>query len=126
MQVLLDENGYISSFSLSGGIFENGIEVECPIDEELFKDNYTSWKYEDGRLIFDEDKGQADQLEKRKEELRVKRDQICFPVINRGQLWYDILTNEQKKELATWYQAWLDATETLKEPEMPDWLKEMM
>ena len=56
--------------------------------------------------------------------LRSKREVECFSVINRGKLWYDSLTQQQLKELQTWYKAWLDVTETLTEPEKPTWLKE--
>ena len=46
----------------------------------------------------------------------------CFSVINRGQLWYERLTEEQKTELNAWYQAWLNATEAGAMPEKPGWL----
>ena len=50
------------------------------------------------------------------------RSQICFPVINRGRLWYDRLTPEQLAELEEWYQRWLDAPKTLEIPKTPDWV----
>ena len=53
---------------------------------------------------------------------RQERESICFPIINRGQLWYDNLTKEQKSELQVWYQAWLDVTETKVKPETPSWI----
>ena len=56
------------------------------------------------------------------QELRGKRASECFPIINRGQLWYNTLTEKQLKELNKWYQEWLDVTDTLKEPEKPEWL----
>lgn len=61
--------------------------------------------------------------EKQKEDLRYKREFECFRIINRGGLWYDILTEEQREELKTWYTAWLDVTETLVVPAKPEWLK---
>ena len=57
------------------------------------------------------------------EELRNKREIECFSVVNRGKLWYDKLKAEQVQELDNWYMAWLDVTETLVEPQKPDWLK---
>ena len=51
------------------------------------------------------------------------RSQVCFPIINRGQLWYDKLTDEQKEELSKWYNDWLNVTITLVMPEAPEWLK---
>ena len=56
------------------------------------------------------------------EELRMKREQECFSIINRGKLWYDTLTPEQLAELQKWYTSWLDVTETLEEPIKPEWL----
>ena len=61
----------------------------------------------------------------RKEQLqriRSRRESECFSIINRGELWYKHLTEEQIEELDTWYQSWLDAPETLIIPEKPEWL----
>lgn len=55
--------------------------------------------------------------------LREKREKECFIYINRGSLWYNHLTDEQKEELEKWYTAWLNVTETKKIPESPSWLK---
>lgn len=54
--------------------------------------------------------------------LRVRRELECFPIVNRGKLWYDLLTNDQLEELRTWYNKWLDATRTLIAPIKPIWL----
>lgn len=62
----------------------------------------------------------ADQVEI--ETLRQRREAECFSVINRGALWFDRLTEEQKAELDTWYQKWLDVTETRTVPDKPSWL----
>lgn len=55
-------------------------------------------------------------------ELRARREQECFSIVNRGKLWYDNLTEEQLIELNTWYKAWLDVTETRVVPETPSWI----
>lgn len=57
-----------------------------------------------------------------KNNLRAKRGTECFPIINRGQLWYDTLTEAQKAELKEWYIAWLDVTDTLVVPNKPNWI----
>lgn len=57
------------------------------------------------------------------ENLRFQREEECFPIINRGQLWYNALTAEQFDELNAWYGAWLDITETKEVPTKPSWLK---
>ena len=46
----------------------------------------------------------------------------CFPVINRGKLWYNLLSASQLSELNAWYTAWLNAPETLEIPKKPEWL----
>ena len=56
-------------------------------------------------------------------DLRMRREYECFPFINRGSLWYDTLTTEQKAEFQVWYTAWLNVTETLVAPSKPEWLK---
>ena len=61
--------------------------------------------------------------EEEKNILRSNRESKCFPIINRGQLWYETLTEEQKTELRFWYRAWLDVTVSMQEPSMPVWLK---
>lgn len=55
--------------------------------------------------------------------LRLARNLECFNLINRSPLWLDSLTEEQRNELKTWYQNWLDVTETLQIPTKPTWLK---
>ena len=54
--------------------------------------------------------------------LRAQRESECFPIVNRGHLWYERLTLEQIAELKIWYQAWLDVTATKIVPTKPSWL----
>lgn len=54
--------------------------------------------------------------------LRAKRETECFPIINRGQLWYDTLSEQQIVELKEWYIAWLNVTDTLVMPIKPKWV----
>lgn len=63
-----------------------------------------------------------DDIEEIKNQLRYRRNKECFAVINRGQLWYDNLTKEQLAELKAWYRAWLNITDTLIDPEKPNWI----
>ncbi len=57
--------------------------------------------------------------------LRARRAMECFPIVNRGALWYEKLTEEQRSELSVWYEAWLDAPATGKAPALPDWIEEV-
>lgn len=60
--------------------------------------------------------------EEKLDDLRTLREEECFPIINRGNLWYESLTLEQKLELKNWYQNWLDVTVTQVIPTKPTWL----
>lgn len=74
-------------------------------------------------LTFSIDKYNARKEKLELDKLRQQREVECFPIINRGQLWYDILTSEQRTELQEWYHAWLDVTETKVIPTKPSWIK---
>lgn len=92
------------------------IEIEKPY-EEIFLD-YSEIR--DGKIYTDMKEVNEGRI---KEGLRERREVECFPIINRGKLWYDTLTTKQLKELNEWYQAWLNVTETLIVPDKPSWLK---
>lgn len=62
-----------------------------------------------------------DELYDLKNKIRKLREIKCFPIVNRGKLWYERLTNVQYGELREWYQKWLDATETLVTPDDLPW-----
>jgi len=57
-----------------------------------------------------------------KEQIRQRRNNECFSVVNRGELWYQTLNSAEKAELAAWYRAWLDVTATNVIPQKPAWL----
>ena len=122
MQIKLNDQGFIDSFATIGNILDS-TEIDAPEDLDHFERNYRSYRVNDGRLIFDEEKAVAIQTEAENEQLRIERDNECFAVVNRGWLWYDTLTEKQTKELRKWYQDWLDVTETRKKPDKPSWLK---
>lgn len=120
MQILI-ENGYVSSYALIGTLV-GGIEVPDPPDIEHFESHFQSYLVRDGTLEYDEK--QNTELKRRAlcDDLRKRRETECFSYINRGQLWYDRLSDEQKSELQVWYADWLKVTDTLTAPEKPSWL----
>lgn len=69
---------------------------------------------------------EAWQQQKELAEIRQRRELECFPIINRGMLWYSKLTDEQKTELAAWYEAWLDAPQTRTAPSPLSWVDKSM
>ena len=84
--------------------------------------NFSAYRIRDGDLVFDSEQAEAVMNQQILEELRLRRERECFSVINRGQLWYETLTAEQKEELKDWYLAWLDVTEMGIAPDTPAWL----
>ena len=123
MQIIIDEKGYVASYAIIGQ-FVDGIEVSDPVDEDWFAEHFEEFKYNPatGELIRDESREAALANQRTAEELRVRREKECFSVINRGEMWYSMLTDEQKSELKVWYKAWLDVTETLEPPEPLAWV----
>ena len=129
MQLQIIE-GYITGYATIGGIID-GVEVPDNVLEScdraaLIRHCYR-WEWEtditQGVAVLDEDKLAAIIAAEQLDEIRARREAECFPVINRGQAWYALLTPEQSDELMTWYQSWLDAPQTGIVPDPPDWLK---
>lgn len=123
MQVILNEQGFVDSYALIGGFESPSLVVDEPEDIEDFQVNYRSYYLSDGNMLIKSNEKQAE-LENNKvlSNLRSQREKICFPYINRGDLWYNRLSDVQIAELNIWYQAWLDVTETKIIPEAPEWL----
>ena len=120
MQVIL-KDGYVECFTIDGH-FDGGIEIETPEDIEDLIQNYHAYTVHNGILKKDLAKMTEIEKELTLEELRRRREIECFPIVNRGNLWYDRLTEDQINELKEWYHAWLDVTDTLIVPEIPGWI----
>lgn len=114
------------------------------VDEETYwktmcePDDYHSWRYVNGELLLEQFKEiPALTLDEGLSILRTRRKNECFIIINRGVLWYNTLTEEQRLELDKWYKEWLDITDTYRNayeenpefdietiiPIKPTWLK---
>lgn len=85
---------------------------------ELYCSDPTAYKIESGKFV-----KLKDEAELRANTIRNRRERECFPIINRGALWYDKLTEGQKTELSAWYQAWLDAPATSIVPDKLTWVE---
>lgn len=120
--ITIDDDGYVVDYIIVGGV-EGGIEVDrLPNDEDVAHLNTNSFRLVDGKLEFDEARYKELELDRQRHGIRLQREEECFPIINRGGIWYELLSDENKIELMAWYQAWLDATETLIIPEKPTWI----
>lgn len=111
-------------------IVEDGIEKFNENCGEMERSAYRIVNGYNGALFF-EDYTETDEYKAKAEafvaevelnNLRSRREQECFTVINRGEPWYKRLTEEEKQELETWYQAWLDVTVTKVIPNKPEWV----
>lgn len=122
MQVILNEKGYVKAYALVGSFSSDAIEVDEPVDINDFEENHGSYYVSNGKLVKSSDKQKELENNRQLTSLRVQREKICFPYINRGELWYNKLSAEQREELGAWYQAWLDVTETKIIPTVPTWL----
>lgn len=113
-------------------IIEDGFECFNPKCKVREREDYHIINGYNGALFFYEytqtqeykQKAEAFKAQSEMRQLRRRRDEECFTVINRGELWYEKLTPKEKTELAAWYQGWLDVTETGVVPEIPEWLKD--
>ena len=110
-------NAVIDYSSTRNTIVDNCNEYEIDLPLGII-DDLRFYRYVNGELIFDKEL----ELQNLIQNIRHNRERICFAVANRGQVWYNTLTTEQLVELQSWYQAWLDAPQTLIEPETPYWI----
>lgn len=118
MIVKINKEGWMEAPFVSDATEE--IEVDEETNEKLSTfPFFHDWKYnretkEWSLEIYDEDNW-----------LRLCRKRKCFDILdNKSNMWYQMLTDKQNAELKTWYQAWLDVTDTKVQPSTPEWLKE--
>lgn len=125
MKVYLNEDGYVYLHAMDEeNIPEGYIQVpDEDLDIEHFLSHRECYKWENGTLVYDQTHEEYVAQEVYKNNMREMRRLVCFPVINRGTPWYNRLTQEQREEIDTWYQSWLDAPETMVVPDNPTWLK---
>lgn len=95
-------------------------EIQYEIETDLDFDKLRFYDYINEELVYNATYENESEILR----LRNKRERVCFRVINRGQPWYNTLSTEQLVEIQTWYQAWLDAPQTLVEPVAPAWLQD--
>lgn len=127
LSVILDENGYIQRFSVGGMLGDETTHFYTEIPPDFFGHS-KAYRVEKETLVLDTKQMASVEDENELNEIRGLREIECFSVINRGKLWYDRLTDEQYKELSSWYDAWLNVTErkrgakSFSIPQRPKWL----
>lgn len=58
-----------------------------------------------------------------KNDVRIQRNIAFNKYIDKSVLWYESLTDEQKRELKIWYETWKDAPKTGIIPQPLSWFK---
>lgn len=100
------------------------IKKDCELVEvESIPQDWEYCTFENNQFILNELYKKNKEEEKEMESIRTRRSIECFPFINRGSLWYEMLNETQKEELKEWYKAWLDAPSTKIIPGKPLWLE---
>lgn len=113
-KVKINEQGFLESPYISDA------SIEKEVDEETYEKVMSCRIGMNWRLINDAFT-MVDILDE--ETIRERRQIECFNFVdNRSQLWWEHLSEEQKKELNEWYEAWLAAPETKVIPEKPSWI----
>lgn len=113
---------YINNLNYAASPFVRDANRKLEVNEEeynkikSFRTGY-AWQWDEEQATFKLVTSPTDSA------LRLAREIECFNLINRSPLWFNSLSSEQQLELQTWYQAWLDVTETKYIPTKPEWLK---
>ena len=82
----LDEQNYVTGWGSSRST-ENDIEIDISSDHEFFKTDFSCWKYENGELVFDEEKQQQLIEEYEREQNKPSElDMLALAVMELGQL----------------------------------------
>lgn len=84
--IALDENSYVNCWG-STRSSDNDIEIELDDNHEFFKTDFACWKYEDGELVFDEEKQkQLTEEYEREKNKPSELDTLALAVMELGQL----------------------------------------
>jgi len=54
--ITLDKNGYVDGWGSTSSHVDDEVEIELDDTHEFFKTDFSCWKYENGELVFDEEK----------------------------------------------------------------------
>ena len=121
MWIQLDENRYVIGYIYTGGNDSDGVPYEGELPSD-FSENYFKYKMSEDGTTLTFDNLHLSDIERN--HIRSIRNVQCFSIVNRGPVWYNLLTDEQAKEINQWYLAWLNAPDTGVVPERPSWLGE--
>lgn len=82
----LDDDGYVNGWG-STRSSDNDIEIELDDNHEFFKTDFACWKYEDGELVFDEEKQkQLTEEYEREQNKPSELDTLALAIMELGKL----------------------------------------
>lgn len=125
-KIYYNNDGFICELYPYIPVTDNCSEME--ISDELYQKithipKNHAWKVVNGECLCIDIRTQQEKDTDYLNHLRTVRMRECFAIVNRGQVWYDTLDIYQKEQLASWYLAWLNVTDTKIIPDKPSWLK---
>lgn len=131
-----------------GNIVINDNKLFVPVDDVnkyVYEFDTDKWYIKNGDIYIDSD---APSIDVDKSDLVIRNDKFfnfvvcdenfiksyyrkirakyCFPIINRGRLWYERLSYSQESQLREWYDDWLRITDTYKVPDCPEWINKQL
>ena len=82
----VDEDGYVNGWGSTRST-ENDIELDLDDNHEFFKTDFACWKYENGELVFDEERQQQLIEEYEREQNKPSElDMLALAVMELGKL----------------------------------------
>lgn len=121
MYYCINKDNHIEGYSEEYVAMEDCITIE---QDNIDTSKTYAYVYENGKLSYSQELYDKVTDESEIVQLRTRREEECFSIINRGEAWYslNVNTEERKQEFNKWYQAWLNVTQTRVTPERPAWI----
>lgn len=122
MYYCINKDNYIEAYSEEYISIESCQTIQS--NEDIDFNKSFAYVFENEKLVFSQELYEEVMNESEIVQLRTRREEECFSIINRGEAWYtiNVNTDERKEELNDWYNDWLNVTETKVIPEKPCWI----
>lgn len=126
MKLYYDKSGFHDNQNEDNTRIETSSEERDVLFHEINKRTSEENIYQTLGIVIENDKLKVDvtprPIDEQKNIIRRLRKNRVFPIINRSQMWFNSLSEQQKQDIQIWYQQWLDAPNTLIMPKRPNWL----
>lgn len=121
MYFCINKENLIEAFSEEYISMENCITLE---QDDIDTSKVYAYVFNNGKLSYSQDLYDRVTDVSKIIDLRNRREEECFSIVNRGEAWYSLNVNseERKQEFNKWYQEWLNVTQTRVIPKRPSWI----